>query len=419
MPTPFKCTVDPGLTGDYPSLSAAETDIDVDLTAANTVMIPYLLKLGTVPVGSTLTGSSSGFTGVLVAVSTVNEQLLMTDLTGSFAANEDLELSAGNYYRTKNPTGQDNPSIEISCICTNGAADTTALTISGATTDADNNIVITVPTAYRHNGTFPTSGNKYRLSVAGATAITYATSFVSYVGLAVGGIASANGQYMVVRSGVPSATLFDSCCLRFSNGSYTGCACVGATAGAGSYFNMVNCVSRLTGNVAACIAFETSGSNLGTITFSNCTGISYTPFNVNAATGVSVVKNCIGWSGGLSSYIGTYDAASTNNGYNLNGGPSGGSATVNLGTDPTKVFKDYQNNDFHLCAGSKAAHAGADLSGDTPPVTTDIDGQLRHAVPDIGADEFYPSGGGAVVWIGRVREKMTKKVRRAVFWARR
>ena len=74
-----------------------------------------------------------------------------------------------------------------------------------------------------------------------------------------------------------------------------------------------------------------------------------------------------------------------NSGLDVGGGGRVTTGTVNIQGDP--AFVDPSAWDYHLTEGSPAINAGVDAG-----VTTDIDGQARDADPDIGADEFGPTG---------------------------
>jgi hypothetical protein len=281
-----------------------------------------------------------------------------------------------------------------SCICTNGTADSTAVTIVGQTTDASHTITITVPQAYRHPGYWVDSGNVYRINCSATPVIGWTTSNVVYAGLAVNCTSTAAGAvcYDSLSSAASTNVLMDACIGIVS-------AAAASTAAYGVY-GPEHASSTLLVKNSIFIGGGTSVNEYGVrhtagaLTAHNVTVCKFKSYGIRESASGFVVQNCLSFGNG-GDYLGTFSALSAKNGYSNGSGPGGGSNAINLGTDSAVVFKDYAGNDFHLrCVGgvvNPAFRTGADLDEDaTLPVTLDIDGETRHATtPCIGADEAH------------------------------
>lgn len=440
MATPVACTVDTGGTGDYPSLNAAE--------AAN---------------------------------------------FGASNAN----LTVSDEY------------CVCTCRCTGGTADTTAFVVSGQTTDATHYILIQVDSAYRHNGTYPASGNYYRHELT-YTGTTSGLSWMNYVTLR--GVAfqiTLGGNWLNTLTATGGLVWFEDCIFLCVPGAYENSIIFGFNGSAGTTY-LRNCIfSGATGTGNKQVADGGSGQNavIHSCTFANATN------GAVRSAGTFTLKNCI-FSSVTTDVTGSFDAASTNNiggaaatmafgatrttgtttsatagklndtNKNFNSlGVRVGSVIKNT-TDTTYTYVTavdsatvlsvnddifangeeyaiYYNlkgsptfrgaSDFHLAGGRSdiAFRTGADLDEDaTLPVTDDINGNSRHATtPCIGADEYLwvdvtgapagkatiaakgtvfidgvgtssAAGVGATVWLGRMTDRETGRIRKAVFWAR-
>lgn len=280
--------------------------------------------------------------------------------------------------------------LECSAICTNGAADTTAVTVAGQTTDASHTITITVPEAYRHDGSgaVPT-GDVYRLSVSGQGAVTIGSASVSLVGMFEAWSAAANAQYGLLLNGAAATgSLVDGCIVKATVAAYTNCDAIRiSSAGATTVF-VRSCMAYGARHGIVTVASGASAAITAHVSATTLLGGDY-GIRLTVASGGSndcTVKNNIAF-GNTTPYSGTFNGNSTKNGYSSGTGPSGGSNAINCGTDADAVFVDYDNNDFHLLADvdNPAYRVGTPIDG----VTTDIDGDARHAtLPCIGADEI-------------------------------
>jgi hypothetical protein len=169
-PVEFVSVVDPGGTGDYSSLSAWNTGIVTDLTAATTQVFSGT-RNNTVADNATvyLCRGESYQSHSATVVHATSTQILVDAITGSATETsgdtwESASNCAGTTYFTISDGG--NSAIAVAtCRTTNGAADTTAVTISGWGTSDTNYIKIwTDPDEpYRHQGVW--DDTKYRLEV--------------------------------------------------------------------------------------------------------------------------------------------------------------------------------------------------------------------------------------------------------------
>lgn len=290
--------------------------------------------------------------------------------------------------------------VTCTCICTNGNADTTAVTISGYTTSATYNITVVVGVDYRHNCTYPASGNVYRMVVSGDPVLAVQQANVIVDGIAIGHTTTANGQWAIYQWDL-DAVVIRNCLIKKVGGTHT------AVWGLGAYSMDASVVFRAYNNVV--LGYSTTGAG-GIIVYDGSTGTAYIDNNTvcDCTVGVSrssdtliptnnTVWNC------ATPFNGTMSSALTN-AYSAGSDPGSGGVDLS-GYAEGDIFVG--SGDYHLCTGSPCIGQGTDLSG---TFTTDIDGDTRVAW-DIGADEFsqsivgaatMPSSvGAATVLIGR------------------
>lgn len=269
-------------------------------------------------------------------------------------------------------------------ICEGSAADTTAVTIDGWTTNATYYITIRTDTAGRHTGAWSTSA--YRLSINGATILTCNENYTRCYGLQIEDTGSAGyhnfiningGDFFRFGYGIVRKSVAD---LGVHNGFYS------ATNGRTAY--IYNTLIYDMGRVN----YDDSGAGVFWYWY-NCTAQ-----NVTAAAGAfhswgsrGVAKNCIaqdctdGFSGNWNTTDSTYnnsDIASDAPGSNANTGEV--------------TFTNEAGDDFSLAAGDAyAKDLGTDLSGDAIlPFSDDIIGVTRSDTWDKGAFAYITAGGG-------------------------
>lgn len=97
--------------------------------------------------------------------------------------------------------------LTIECRASSGAADTTGVTISGFTTDADNFVKVYVPPAHRHQGVWNTG--KYRIETNGIALTASDTAYIDIIGLQV----TSSVQQGIVHSGSQTGVCAISHCI--------------------------------------------------------------------------------------------------------------------------------------------------------------------------------------------------------------
>jgi hypothetical protein len=269
------------------------------------------------------------------------------------------------------------------------ANDTSAVTISGITTDATHYINIYTTAAARHKGVFP-SATYYRLVVTGSTTINNSVDNVFLDGIPFKTIAT-NQAYAY---GFKNEFTFTN--LRVSNciivGELSGTTGSGGAWGIFYYSTGVgyawnNIVYGWLNGTNACVGIYTNGASK---IYSNTVVDSYIAYTTGWAG--AVFKNNIA-QGATTGYT-SGNATGIKNLSNAADAP---------GTSPqnskTVTFKDAGNKDYHLGASDTVAlNIGSDSSGDSAPMnfTTDIDGDTRSGTWDIGADEIVAASGPAM-----------------------
>ncbi len=317
-----------------------------------------------------------------------------TSLNAAEAANFGLGSTAGDFVTQ-------NKYIECTCKCTNGNADTSNVIVSGQTTDSSHYIQIQVDSAYRHSGTFPSSGNVYRLQVAnGNPAFKSFTSWIKLYDMAAQVTASAD---------YTSAIWFKSksceaqrCVAKLiDDSSYIYCApfyLQNYTNASTGWHKVANCIGYGADQKSDHAAFIVSG-DLVTAYIYNCTAVkSYNA--VLGRYGTTVVKGVLGYgttAGFALEGTAAWAAACTNNASDQNDAP--GSSAIDLsGVASGDLFKDYANDDFHIVSGAAVEGVGVDLSGDSDlAVSDDIDDRERKYYFDVGADQLFRVFGGATL----------------------
>ena len=308
-------------------------------------------------------------------------------------------LSAWEAGEQGNLTGARDEIAVAKCRCTGGTADTTAVTISGWTTDSTRYIQIwTDPTeSYRHNGTYQTS--KYRIEItptndgANAINISYAC-YIRIIGLqfTLNWSGSGPGYWFCssISDNYASANVVIRECIFRQTGtpiSYDGHS---AGVWCRSQYKIINCIfygyrgGTSDPDYSYGVAGYASTQYIYNCTFYDCRyGIR------NESSSSMIAKNCLtaactdGFDGTITTSYCATDLAE-----GLSGTGDRNSQTFS--------FVSTASKDFHLTSSDTGAKDyGTNLYDDAVyPFQTDIDGQDRGgsgAQWDIGADKYLNS----------------------------
>ena len=390
--TEFVSVVDTGNgTGtDYTSLNAWETGVQTNLTAATTLVFAGT-KTGTMADNASVTGASSLATATIVHVTAT--QILLENISGTFQSGEQIQIDGSNYFTTSD--AGDSAIAVAKCRASTGAADTTAVTITGWTTSATNYIKVwTDPSeGYRHEGKW--DDGKYRLETAtngivineeyerveGVQIKTTLTSVDSVVGI------------LLKPATSTSSIIISSCIVAGVISGTTNYAYGIMGDSGGTYYIQNTLVYNYTNGTNSLGGIYSNDADAIIYSYNNTTVGNYRGYGVNSGT--VICKNCIGYDNIDSDYAGAFNASSTNNLSKDATAPAYNTYYINK----TVTFADEANKDFHLAQSDiDAKNVGYDLSADANlPFSTDIDGSTRTGTWDIGADEaaiqvFYSVG---------------------------
>ena len=385
-PAEFVSVIDPGNGSgtDYTSLNVWESTTQANLVSNAVVTFPGT-KTGTIANGASVTGATSGATGTVIHANAAGTQIMLTVTSGNFQSGEQIRVDTSNYFTT---SGILNSVIAIAkCRTTSGAADTTAVTIDGWTTRAENYIKVWTDTSesYRHPGNWDTT--KYRLEVSGNNAIRIYEEYSRIVGLQIQVSDSSSSYSGIVLSPSTSTTT-----LRINTNIIKGVISGTAQNNAG-IIQSSNGTSYVWNNVAYGFLYgietTTSGSVMyayNNTVYGNNTGI------YNSTAGAIALKNSLSYNN-ATDYSGTFNAISTNN-------LSKDATVPNIGTyyaSSTVIFFSADNGNFHLFPSDTGAKNKGTSSISEIGFSVDIDNVTRTGTWDIGADEaatqvFYSVG---------------------------
>ena len=267
--------------------------------------------------------------------------------------------------------------VTCSVICTNGA-NSTNFSLASNTTDALHTITITVPSAYRHVGVLPTSGNRVRFVQNGTGTCAYLSyqDWVIFEGLAC---------YIPCTGTNRQAIGFS----HSDNGVVRDCVCKGETAGSGSGCRgIVMVLTDGTGHIENCVCYnfkDGAGTGVGIWTYQDSSA-TYTVYNCTTigcdigfkhSGGTVDITNNVSF-GCTTPYDGTFGAGSVN-GYDSGADPRTGGIDLSA-YEGTDLFADYTNADFSL------KYNGGLLTDENPLYRTGVDLSATFTSDILGAN---------------------------------
>lgn len=367
--------------GDYSTLSSWETGVQTDLVADTTRVFNHGGITGAIADNASVTGVTSGATATVVHAAST--QILLENITGTFVSGETIQVTAGNSVVISDNGNPASAAAKIDGAWT--IADTTAVSIDGWNTGADNYIKIYTIGLARHTGKW--DGGKYRIekSGGGSCLISYENN-IKIDGLQVK-IADANLGYG----------------LRINDltGSYTNYIAnniiVGSNNGMGVLID--NSATETSYNIYNNVIYNwgSETESYGILADNHAGNPTLNVYNntvLNSGRGISsqdgnngrYVNNISINNGNGDFYLGTgFDYA--NNNISLDSTAPGSGSKVNA--QVKFISTATGSEDFHLASDDKFARDfGADLSADSGfAFNVDMDSQPRSGSWDVGADE--------------------------------
>jgi len=381
--TEFATTVNTDGGGDYSSLSLWEAAINSDLATTTTKVINGSLTRGSFADGAAVTQTTSGATATMRHDTAT--QIMLVSVSGVPNSTNTWYPTANGNDATNAWTPTDAGDDVIATVELSGtAADTTAVTINGWTTDAARYINIYTTSAARHQGVW--DNNKYRLT----SSVFISEDYVRIQGLQITVAVTGNGYGVRIGTGV-SITASE---IWLSNNI------IKTTTISGNYNRGIWIDGGAANKIWNNIIYDWSAANAyGINNNNNVAAVSYIYNNTitNSSSGINsslfnqtfYVKNNIV----QGATVGYYSSGSWGSGsdYNVSNIASDApSPSYRSGLATTVVFADEINGNFHLAYNDTGAkNQGVDLSADANlAFTTDIDGDTRSGAWDIGADEY-------------------------------
>ena len=264
------------------------------------------------------------------------------------------------------------------CRCTTGAADTTAVTIEGWTTDSTRYIKIWTNPAqgYRHSGKWDITA--YRIIVTNGSALRIMEEYTDVIGLQIdctNKSSGSNGLFMDRDYIYISKCIVQNCERGLKPASSSTIAYMWNTI-------IINCWR----------AIDNDDDTSDTQYAYNITAIGSDYHGILRC----VAKNCL-----CKGYTTCFFGLASNSDYNSSDDSTGDNWGSNGRANQTFTFVDEANGDYHLdVSDAGAKDYGIDLSSDLYlAFTDDIDGDTRSAPWDIGADEYIAAVGGSIIKI--------------------
>lgn len=391
MATEFTATVQ-AAGGDYTALVSAEAGLNNDLTAATIKVFSISAASSpTIAAGDAVTGNTSGATGTCVLVNAVRTQILIKAITGTFSSGETVQKTGDPTKTVALSNAGDSPIIGIAC---GGILDTTVVIFSSAwITNATNYFRVypqagaeakmpyNTTTSYRLEAFVEDGGNASLIAVRTnfgrierlqfkPTPYPYAHTAWTLNSSVASGAASVRFLQCVVQGFADATDIGDHYCFGIftTNNTTVIVDCVGYNFS--SQFVSAGGFARI----------DTSGHRIYNNTMYNL---------INGLQGSNVrAKNNLYDQAGQSThtgYLGTYNAASTNN-----ASTDATSAGSNPRINQTFTYINAAGGDFHIAGSDLGARSfGADLSADAQfPFSFDFDNLTRTTPWDIGATKF-------------------------------
>lgn len=288
----------------------------------------------------------------------------------------------GNFGATSADLAGNSEWVECECRASGGVADSTQCDFGGFTTSSEHDIVIFTNASYRHNGTFPASGNIYRMDVSSDRCLDFYSSYITFQGVAVKLTCSDDISYLS-RCTTSGNVIVDRCVLEMDANSYTGHRAL-SWYGGGPYYIRHNIIYGASGSGSMAIRMRVGSATLGWID-NNTICKSEVGVYRSDANGTVLARNNLAF-GNTDDYGSDYafSSGSTDNAYSEGSDP--GTSGVDIsGYSAAQIFEDHTNNDFHLIATAPVIDEGTDLGASIPEY--DIDYASRSGTWDIGADE--------------------------------
>lgn len=276
------------------------------------------------------------------------------------------------------------------------SADTTAITISGWTTDATRYIVVTNSTSKHDGKRYGSAANAYSLEIADANALALNEEFVRVYGLQINITGMTADRIGILINSVGTSYMI----LAYN-------ILTGASVANGAALTAIAVLdSDVTVDIYNCIVHDGESQD-------NVDGISYYVLNATAAKfynctafhgyqhfrragGNAYAYNCLSQNPGLSTgdWVGTWAGGDYNCAYNNDADTPGANSVKNYNAT---FVSETAPLDLHLAAASTSI---IDVTTDQSSglFADDIDYVTRSGAWDIGADEYVaPASGGLIM----------------------
>jgi hypothetical protein len=250
------------------------------------------------------------------------------------------------------------------------------------TTSATNYLLITTQGADRHAGVWD-SGKYYIVATNRNGLYNNSSCHVRIDGIQVQVTVNDDGDYIGIKLGNANQTAADID-LRATNCIVKGIQTLGSIIGLHARpFGGGGAGKSVFANCMAIDCGQGGEADTTSVYYYNC-GFYGGDYGL-IADAAFVAKNCLVYNAANNGYVGSFNAASTNNASTDATCPGS-----NKRNSKTFTFVDAGAKDFHLAGGDVGARTlGADLSGDgTYSFSTDIDGDTRSGSWDIGPDQY-------------------------------